>query len=300
MNIDKPKAPISRRNKFIFALKIIFYLLLIIVLIYWNDIYQDAAGKIDFSGYINRFINATLFFFTGHLVITTSRLILIGIYNRRHRTRRSENFVAGINQVSTVLTVFIFFLTILSLFDITLPQLFASVGFAAAAFAILFKDYISNMINGMILMFNDQVSIGDFVKIGNQKGHIVDIKLMNMHMVNEDEELVLIPNISFFNTEMINYSKQAIPKVIVEFQLAHTFGNKLEDLKNYLIQNLSEYQQYIIEDSYALKIIRLSKDQLDLKFQVVLHEDNDPIEKQIKRKVPFLIAEFINFKNDSQ
>lgn len=294
MNTQKSTAPISRKSKIIYISKIIIYLLLIGVLFYWTDFYQDNKKSIETNGFIIRLIEATLFFFTGHLVITTSRLILIGIYNRRHRQKRSENFIVGINQVSMVISVFIFFLAVLLLFDITITQLFASVGFAAAAFAILFKDYISNMINGMMIMFNDQVSIGDFVKIGNQKGHIVDVKLMNMHMINEDDELVLIPNIAFFNSEMINYSKQAIPKVIVEFQLAQTFGNKLTDLKRHLIESLKEYDQYIISDSYAIKIIHLSKDQIDLKFQVVLHEDNDPIEKQIKRKVPFVIAEFIN------
>jgi len=291
---SKHKASISNRSKMIFAVKIIFYLLLIAVLFYWTNFYQENKENIETNYFVVRLIEAVLFFFTGHLVITIFRLILIGVYNRRHWLRRSENFVVGINQASTVLSVFIFFLAVLLLFEITITQLFASVGFAAAAFAILFKDYISNMINGLIIMFNNQVSIGDFVKIGNQKGHIVDIKLMNMHMINEDDELVLIPNIAFFNTEMINYSKQAIPKVIVEFQVAHTFGNKLEALKTHLIESLKEYEQYIIPDSYALKIIKLGKDQLDLKFQVVLHEDNDHIEKQIKRKVPFVIAKFIN------
>ena len=294
MNTDRSNVPISRKSKVVLALKIIFYLLLVATLFFWTNIYQENKEMIDGNDFMVRFIEATLFFLTGHLVITTSRLILIGIYNRRHRQKRSENFVVGINQVSLVISVFIFFLAVLLLFDITITQLFASVGFAAAAFAILFKDYISNMINGMIIMFNDQVSIGDFVKIGNQKGHIVDVKLMNMQMINEDDELVLIPNIAFFNSEMINYSKQAIPKVIVEFQLAQTFGNKLTDLKSHLIESLKEYDQYIIADSYAIKIIHLNKDQIDLKFQVVLHEDNDPIEKQIKRKVPFIIAAFIN------
>lgn len=294
MNSERSNVPISRRSKVVFALKIIFYLLLVVTLFFWTNIYQENKEIIDGNNFMVRLIEATLFFLTGHLVITTSRFILIGIYNRRHRQKRSENFLVGINQVSTVISVFIFFLAVLLLFEITITQLFASIGFAAAAFAILFKDYISNMINGMIIMFNNQVNIGDFVKIGNQKGHIVDIKLMNMHMINEDEELVLIPNIAFFNSEMINYSKQAIPKVIVEFQLAQTFGNQLTDLKNHLVDSLKEYEQYIIPDSYTLKIIRLGKDQLDLKFQVILHEDNDPIEKQIKKKVPFVIAEFIN------
>ncbi len=327
MNLESTQAPeagISNRSKIIFVLKIIFYLLLIAVLFFLTNIYQTNKGDIEVSiqqenatplqnntesetqnlqdgistsetsNFIIHFVEAVLFFFTGHLVVTTSRLILIGIYNRRNRQKRSENFVVGINQVSIVISVFIFFLAVLLLFDITITQLFASIGFAAAAFAILFKDYISNMINGLIIMFNNQVTIGDFVKIGNQKGQITDIKLMNMQLINEDEELVLIPNIAFFNSEMINYSKQAIPKVIVEFQVAHTFGNKLTELKNHIVENLKEYQQYIIDDSYALKIIRIGKDQLDLKFQVVLHADNDPVEKQIKRKVPFIVAEFIS------
>lgn len=95
-------------------------------------------------------------------------MVIVGVYLRKNKVQMTErsNFVVGINQMSSVISFIIFFVSALSVFDISMAQLFTSISIVAAALAILTKDYISNMINGLILMFTNQLSLNDIVKIG--------------------------------------------------------------------------------------------------------------------------------------
>jgi len=62
------------------------------------------------------------------------------------------------------------FFVILHILDITVKEFFYSITIIAAALAIVFKDYILNGLNGMILMFGDNYRIGDFVEVNGIKG----------------------------------------------------------------------------------------------------------------------------------
>ena len=74
----------------------------------------------------------------------------------------------------------------------------------AAALVLITKDYISNLINGMYLTFNRIINIGDQVQIGSLKGKILDITLTNVHLLNDDDDIIYIPNNNVFSTEIIN------------------------------------------------------------------------------------------------
>lgn len=87
-------------------------------------------------------------------------------------------------------------------------KLFTSLSIVFAGIAILTKDYITNMVNGMIITFSGQLSIGDNVRLGKQRGKIVDITLQNIHMLNDDDDMIYIPNNLLLSSEVVNYTRR--------------------------------------------------------------------------------------------
>ncbi|MCU0440754.1 MAG: mechanosensitive ion channel family protein, partial [Raineya sp.] len=73
--------------------------------------------------------------------------------------------------------------------------------------------YVTNMINGLIIMFSDRLSLGDHIKVLDQEGKILDITLINIIIQNEDNDMVLIPNSVIFTSLIVNQSKQNIKKL---------------------------------------------------------------------------------------
>ena len=89
-------------------------------------------------------------------------------YRKRHKVRGDDNFIIGVSHIYSLLLAIGLIVGILSLFRINVRELFTSLSIIFAGLAILTKDYISNMINGMIMTFSGQLSIGDNIRIGHR------------------------------------------------------------------------------------------------------------------------------------
>src|SRR5690606_11041092 len=144
----------------------------------------------------------------------------VRLYLRKksHDPMRS-NFVLGINRIAEILNVGIFIISFMLLFGRDPLEFFTSITIVAAAIAIVSKDYITNMINGLIIMFSDQLTLGDIIRIGDQEGKITDVTLLNIVLTNEDSDLVMVPNNLLLTAQVVNHSKQHIKKLTFEFDM---------------------------------------------------------------------------------
>ena len=292
INLEEIGRQEKRRRKF-FLLKLALYIALLIAVTYLSNTIQEFLEEL---GLTYRLITAILFYFTGHLIIALSRLLIVNFYIRRNRleTDIRNNFIIGINHVTSVLSFAIFFVAVLMIFDIALATLFTTVSIVAAAIAITFKEFITNIVNGFIIMFSDQLSIGDFVQIGSSKGRISNISLFYVHLVGEDEDLLLIPNNTVMASNVVNLSKKPVNRITVEFEWPIEKTPKLHEFNNYLISNTENYQDYIKKDSYELKVWQIFKDRLNLKFQFDMKKKNREIERKLRKLLPNKIIEFLS------
>jgi small-conductance mechanosensitive channel len=169
----------------------------------------------------------------------------------------------------------------------------------AAAIALLSKDYISNMINGMILMFSDQLSIHDDVKIGEHKGKIVNITLINVHMLNEDNDLIFVPNNAVFTTDVVNYTKHNGYKVSLEFELQKAQAQYLPEMEEFIKESLKTYAKFIGYSTIEFRVTKISLYSVSLKLQFALLANNKQLEKEIKKYVFEQIIKFISQRSIS-
>jgi small-conductance mechanosensitive channel len=184
----------------------------------------------------------------------------------------------------------------MALFKVDIKQFFVSLTVIAAAIAIISKDYIANVVNGMILTFSDELSLGDYVKINEYKGRIININLSNIHLLNDDDDLIYIPNNTVFNGIVLNYTKRDTKKISIDFTINLDKLAGIEQLEVELARHLSEYARHIVPESFNLKVENIEKDSVSLKFQYVLKEQNKDLEKEIRRKTVRKVVQLINDK----
>jgi small-conductance mechanosensitive channel len=270
----------------------IFKLLLLLCLLIFKD-YFPASGN-D----LRRLFEVTVLYIEAHLIISFARLAIVNLYIRKNHLKQDskDNFIIGINRIASMLSFFAFIGCSSLFFEINVKDLFTSISIVAAAIALISKDYIANMINGMIIMFSNQLSINDYIKIGENKGKIVDITFINIHLISDDEDLIFVPNTIVLNSNVVNYTKRRIKKITIDFELHENKLDELSRLEDFLKQGLKEYQGYIKRDSYNLKVVQIAKDAIALKFQFVLLKHNKEIEREIRKKIFHLIVNFIHEK----
>ncbi len=287
------KKPFSRKQWIILIVEIIVFAGLL-YLYFLGDGIPDRKALLK-----NSFLQGLAFFLAARLFIRLAEVLIIMVYMRRRKIQRyqKDNFIIGIQQIGSMLTFVAVLLTVSLAFEIDLGSLFTSISIIAAALAILFKDYISNMLNGMILMFSNQISLNDYVKIGSHRGKIIDITLINVHLINDEDDLIYIPNNLIFTTEVVNFTKRVGNKVNFEFEIKHDQLPDVADLEQYLTGQTRDFGDYIMPDSYNLRTVEIKSDAAILNFQYVMQFPNKEVEKDIRKVVARAIIRYCRNPN---
>ena len=230
---------------------------------------------------------ALMVFLGPSLVVSVLRLVIIYWYIRKHKFKNNikDNFILGINRIVSILNTVFFVIALITMFDVDPKEFVFSVSIVAAAIAVTFKDYITNMINGLIIMFSDRLSLGDHIKIGDNEGKILDITLINMILQNEDSDMVIVPNSIAFSSVIINQSKQNTKKLSVEFDMSLANGYTPEYIENYLNKTLDSYSANVVTKGLTVKTLAINKDVAVFKAMVLLKHYDKVKEREIRRAI---------------
>ncbi len=236
-------------------------------------------------------IQFLLFAFAANVAV----MALSWLYRRRKgmKSRQIDNVVLGLENIYYILLTVAAILTLFSLMGIAPQELLTSLSIAAAAIAIISKDFITDVISGIIISFSREISIDDYVKIGEHKGKVIDLTINKVALLNEDDDVIFIPNTKFYASEVVNYTKREIRKVNIEFEVNINSFTTIEELETDLIRTLGDFKEHIVPNSFHLKIVDLRKDSLDLKFQYVVDRRDRDLEREIRKKTVRQVLNFV-------
>lgn len=278
------------RKRFYFILKVVLFTLLILL----QHKYPLIGENVSITAYHIRII---AFYVLADIIITIIRLIFVYLYIRRNKLKDDDkdNFIIGIDRIASLLEVFVFIVFIFYFFQISPHDFLTSISLVAVALVLLFKDYISNLMNGMLMMFSDQFHINDYIKVGDFKGRIIDINLANVKIKSDEGELMYIPNNLVYLKEVINYSKTSSSVVIVDFDLNMNLFGRLLNLETYVDEKITnQFGAHLKKEGITLKVERIKKEEALMKLVVDLNKNNKRLENIVHRYCNFIILEFIN------
>ncbi len=232
-----------------------------------------------------KFANTLYYALVIFLAIEAARLVTIAFYRPQGGVKK-DNFTAGLSQIARIVYTLLFGVLLLTLLNISSKEAITTLSLLAAALALITKDYIANLINGMYMTLARIVNIGDTVKIADTKGKIIDITLSNVHLLNEDDDIVYIPNNNVFSGQIINYTRRELKKSSIDFELDISQIDQLEKLENEIVYSLREMQGLIQEGSMVLKVNSIKHEYCSFKFQYILHDTlNKEHDNQVKRQI---------------
>lgn len=67
---------------------------------------------------------------------------------------------------------------------------------------------VSNMMAGLFVIYRRSTNVGDRIKVGEQIGDVVEIKMMETLIKSIKNEMISIPNAQLLNSEVVNYSRR--------------------------------------------------------------------------------------------
>ncbi|UIR57758.1 mechanosensitive ion channel family protein [Sphingobacterium sp. SRCM116780] len=262
-----------------FVIRCIVWLVLNYSFVGFASFYEKHTLILHFAYALNTFL-------TANLLISIGRFLIISLYNRKHANHTVRgNFVLGISRVARVFNAVMIVITVMIALGIDPKEFVTSMTIVAMAIAVIFREYITNMISGLLVMFSDQFSIGDHIKINNYQGKIVDITLANIVVRDEDDDVVLIPNNLIFTSTMVNKSSQKSNKLIVKFELPLEKMLPINQFENHLEPLLKVNKNIIWDDVFKVKVAEVGKDFVKYKIDLTTISSSNKLHYQIQNEI---------------
>lgn len=280
------------RKRVYFILKFFLFLGIMYVNYEFQDWFREEGGDRNAFALI---IRAVLFYLSTHLLVSLIRIVFVYFYIKRKKLKdEQDNVVLAINRVATLIYIAAFVAAVFLLFQITWQTFFTSFSLVAVASVILTKDYISNTVNGMIFMASDRFVLGDYIKVGNHEGKVINITLSSVHLRTEEGDFVAIPNNTVYGAEIVNLSRREEGLVSVDFEVKTEMLKDTAVFMDRLVASTQEYERLIKKGSFELLVRQIAADKSLLSFRYRLKAAQPEKERELRhytlRKASQLIA----------
>jgi len=173
-------------------------------------------------------------------------------------SRKILNFI-----IFTLLAIFI-----LTLWDIRVTALVASLGIAGFVLGFALRDIFANIFGGIALIADKSFKIGDFIKIeSGEVGEIIDIGLRSTRIKSFDEgNEIIIPNNSLVISKITNYGRPLINlKMVVKIGVA--YGSDIKKTRQILLDCAKKIESIL--DDPAPRVYFMEMADFSLNFRVV-------------------------------
>ncbi|MFI3230661.1 MAG: mechanosensitive ion channel family protein [bacterium] len=151
--------------------------------------------------------------------------------SNKSSARKVETLSAILNSVIKYTIWFIVICSILTTFGIEISSIIAVAGVGSVAIGLGSQSVASDIITGMFILFEDQFSVGDMIKIDALQGKVETMGLRSTTVRDANGSLHIIPNGSI---KIITNLSKEFGRAIVEVGVAYeeNIDNVIEVLKN--------------------------------------------------------------------
>lgn len=278
------------------AVRLIVWIILISVAVYLR--FFHGIDQHDRQDHIALTLLSLCILLLSFKIIIDGLVIWYRIGKESHKGLLRDNLITGFSNLFSIFSVVAILLGLLSIFGLNFKEVFTSLSFIAAAIAIISKDFIVDIIIGLSNGFSRKIELNDYVRVGTQRGKILDIGLQKITLLNDDDDIVFIPNLQFNNSQIINYTKRALRRINIDFQLHHKFLLSVDDLEQKLIEVCTHWPDDIEQSSFNLKIVSIVQEAIEFKFQYNLNHLDRELQLSIRKAILRRVAEYIADNRD--
>lgn len=233
---------------------------------------------------------------------------IIGIVYKKWLNNLSKKW-PDMSQMSLKLSSNVgFYIIIIITFMITMSGLgidMTSISLIAGALSIGIgfglQTVVSNLIAGVILMFERTIRIGDIIEINDLlKGTVTDIRIRSTTIKTFDNIDIVVPNSSFIQNNVINWTLED-PSRRLHIPFGVAYGTKIEKVKEVVLKELEDSDLKYVRNNEdkkpEIRLENMNTSSVDLELLVWI-KANDKIQPN-SLKSDFLILIYNSlYKND--
>lgn len=124
--------------------------------------------------------------------------------------------------------------------DIQLTSLTVAFGVLGVGIAFGLQNITSNFVSGLILLFERDINVGDYVSVANTMGQVRAIRMRSTTVVTFDNVTLIVPNSSFIADTVTNWSV-GDPKIRISIPVGVAYGSDTELVTKLLMKAAQDH-----------------------------------------------------------
>ncbi|MFJ8528929.1 mechanosensitive ion channel family protein [Bacillus sp. NPDC094106] len=232
------------------------------LLIQWFD-------SINWANVGMRTIKIIVILVLGVIVVRLARAIVRKAFHMGSRSpiqiseRRTVTVAKLLENIVAYVVMFVMLIAILGVFDINASGLLAGAGVIGLAVGFGAQSLVKDVITGLFILLEDQFSVGDYVRIGQFEGAVLEIGLRTTKMKSWTGEIHILPNGSI--TQVTNFSiSNSVAFVDVSISYESDI-NRAEQVIEKLLQELPEKYEEMVTMPQLLGVQTLAASEVVLR-----------------------------------
>lgn len=209
-------------------------------------------------------VKITLTILAAWLIVKVGKIAIHNFFIIRSKApltfseRRENTLLKLIENVLAYVVYFIALVNILGVLTFDVKGLIAGAGVLGLAIGFGAQSLVKDVITGFFIIFEDQFSVGDFVRIGQFEGTVEEIGLRTTKLKVWTGEIHILPNGSII--EVTNFSLHN-SVAVVDIGIAYEENvEKAEKVINELLETLKDKYPEIVDTPKLLGIQTLASD----------------------------------------
>lgn len=116
---------------------------------------------------------------------------------------------------------FVLFIVFIAYLGFETSSITAAIASLGVTIGLALQGSLSNIAGGIVLLVMHPYRVGDEIEIEGNTGTVEDIKLFYTYLRTSDNKLIVIPNSTAANDEIINYSTKPTRRVDLIFSISY-------------------------------------------------------------------------------
>jgi small-conductance mechanosensitive channel len=176
-------------------------------------------------------------------------------------------------------------------FAIDLTSVAVILGFLSVGIGFGLQYIASDMVSGLILLFERPVRVGDRIKIDDVEGRVAKISVRSTLIITNENMAVIVPNSQLVQKKFINWSYNKEP-VRIDIPVGVAYGSDLEKVSAALVDAARAVQEVLPQPEPRPHFRGFGDSSLDFEIRVWISEPHK--HPQIRSKVNFQIYRFFS------
>jgi small-conductance mechanosensitive channel len=89
--------------------------------------------------------------------------------------------------------------------NIDVKQIMGTLGIGSLVIALALQDTLSNLVSGFLLIIESPFKVGDWIKVGDIEGEVIEINWRAVRVRTIDRDVVIIPNGNLGKENICNF-----------------------------------------------------------------------------------------------